>query len=224
MAENPQESSKLLWISLLIPIALVLSPVIGYQMLFKPNDYDDILSFAKKTEAEGKNREKDIRMAQSDSEDDEDKSPKDDHTLANSQSGHRLDTSESGHGTDEIVFISIIAFREKHGILPGEQIIDEGQLLELYSLAHQFGGYADSEIQLSEEIWKLQAASKAIRNDEAYLEDYIEMVMKNDKELDDIFDVNCSTFDAVGDKKEANLDVVHSFGARYLPILFQEDT
>ena len=43
---------------------------------------------------------------------------------------------ESGHGTDEIVFISIIAFREKHGILEGEQIIDEEKILELYSMAH----------------------------------------------------------------------------------------
>ena len=53
----------------------------------------------------------------SDSEDDLEKSPKDPTT---SCSGQRIDTSESGHGTDEIVFISIIAFREKHGIEPGE--------------------------------------------------------------------------------------------------------
>lgn len=116
MAGDPQESSWC-WISFFIPFALILSPVIGYQMLLKPSDYDDILPFAKKTEAEGKNREKDIRMAQSDSEDDEDTSPKD---PTASCSGQRLDTSESGHGTDEIVFISIIAFREKHGIVPGE--------------------------------------------------------------------------------------------------------
>ena len=115
MAGDPQESSW--WWSFCIPIALILSPVIGYQLLFKPSDYDDILPFAKKTEAEGKNREKDIRMAQSDSEYDEEKSPKDPTT---SCSGQRIDTSESGHGTDEIVFISIIAFREKHGIEPGE--------------------------------------------------------------------------------------------------------
>ena len=116
MAGGPQESSWLWWLSFSLPIALVLSPVIGYQMLFKPSDYDEILPFAKKTEAEGKNREKEIKMAQSDSEDDE--SPKDPTT--NSCSGLRLDTSESGHGTDEIVFISIIAFREKHGIVSGE--------------------------------------------------------------------------------------------------------
>ena len=131
--DGDQESSW--WLSFLLPIAVSIPLAIGYHML-KPSEYDDIIPYAKKVEAEGKTQEKETKQAHSAESEDDDEEKSHRGYSGSFCSGQRTDTMESGHGTDEIVFISVIAFREKYRIMPGEQITDEEKLLELYSLAH----------------------------------------------------------------------------------------
>ena len=42
------------------------------------------------------------------------------HNQGSGSSAERTDTITSDHGTDEIVFISILAFREKYNIVAGD--------------------------------------------------------------------------------------------------------
>ena len=59
-------------------------------------------------------------------------------------------------------------------------------------MANQVGGYTDTEFQLREEIYKLPAVCDPDSADQRGIEDYINLKVRHNAELDEIYDANCS--------------------------------